>query len=42
MKSVTYKAAGVDIDKANALVKDYKRFAKSTATRGVVSGIGSF
>ena len=42
MKSVTYKAAGVDIDKANALVKDYKRFAKSTATRGVISGIGSF
>lgn len=42
MKSVTYKAAGVDIDKANALVKDYKRFAKSTATRGVISDIGSF
>jgi phosphoribosylformylglycinamidine cyclo-ligase len=42
MKRVTYKASGVDIDKANALVKDYKRFAKSTATGGVVSGIGSF
>lgn len=42
MKSVTYKTAGVDIDKANALVKDYKRFAKSTATRGVISDIGSF
>jgi phosphoribosylformylglycinamidine cyclo-ligase len=42
MKRVTYKTAGVDIDKANALVKDYKRFAKSTATKGVISDIGSF
>lgn len=42
MKRITYKAAGVDIDKANALVKDYKRFAKSTAIKGVVSDIGSF
>lgn len=42
MKRVTYKTAGVDIDKANALVKDYKRFAKSTATKGVVNDIGSF
>ena len=42
MKRVTYKTAGVDIDKANALVKDYKRFAKSTAIKGVISDIGSF
>jgi len=42
VKRVTYRAAGVDIDKANALVKDYKRFAKSTATKGVISDIGSF
>ncbi|MDP3730284.1 MAG: phosphoribosylformylglycinamidine cyclo-ligase [Candidatus Omnitrophota bacterium] len=42
MKRVTYKTAGVDIDKANALVKDYKRFAKSTLTKGVISDIGSF
>jgi len=42
MKRITYKAAGVDIDKANALVKDYKRFAKATAIKGVVSDIGSF
>ncbi len=42
MKRVTYKAAGVDIDKANALVKGYKRFAKSTAIKGVISDIGSF
>ncbi|MDP3791227.1 MAG: phosphoribosylformylglycinamidine cyclo-ligase [Candidatus Omnitrophota bacterium] len=42
MKTVTYKTAGVDIDKANALVKDYKRFSASTKIKGVVSGIGSF
>lgn len=42
MRRVTYKAAGVDIDKANALVKDYKRFARSTAIKGVISDIGSF
>jgi phosphoribosylformylglycinamidine cyclo-ligase len=42
MRRVTYKTAGVDIDKANALVKDYKRFAKSTAIKGVISDIGSF
>jgi phosphoribosylformylglycinamidine cyclo-ligase len=38
----TYRSAGVDIDKANALVSDYRRFAKSTKTRGVVSDVGSF
>ena len=42
MRRITYKAAGVDIDKANALVKDYKRFARSTATKGVISDVGSF
>jgi phosphoribosylformylglycinamidine cyclo-ligase len=42
MKRVTYKTAGVDIDKANALVKHYKRFAESTAIKGVISDIGSF
>lgn len=42
MKRITYKTAGVDIDKANALVKDYKRFARSTAIKGVISDIGSF
>ena len=39
---LTYKTAGVDIDRANALVKDYKRFSESTRTKGVVSDIGSF
>ena len=42
MNRATYKTAGVDIDRANALVKDYKRFAKSTKIKGVVSDIGSF
>ena len=42
MQKITYKSAGVDIDKANALVKDYKRFASLTKRTGVVSGIGSF
>ena len=42
MRKVTYKSAGVDIDKANRLVADYKRFARSTRIRGVVSDVGSF
>jgi len=42
VKSVTYKTAGVDIDKANALVKDYRRFSDSTKIKGVISDIGSF
>ena len=39
---ITYKSAGVDIDKANKLVADYKSFAASTKTKGVISGVGSF
>lgn len=42
MKKITYKSAGVDIDKANALVADYKRFAASTRMKGVISDVGSF
>src|SRR5512135_821817 len=42
MKNITYKSAGVDIDKANALVADYKRFAASTKIKGVLSDVGSF
>jgi phosphoribosylformylglycinamidine cyclo-ligase len=42
VKKITYKDAGVDIDKANALVKDYKRLAGSTRMRGVVSDVGGF
>ncbi|MBU1037503.1 MAG: phosphoribosylformylglycinamidine cyclo-ligase [Candidatus Omnitrophica bacterium] len=39
---MTYKAAGVDIDKANKLVADYKRFAGATRIKGVISDVGSF
>jgi len=42
MKKVTYKSAGVDIDKANRLVSDYKRFAALTKIKGVISDVGSF
>jgi phosphoribosylformylglycinamidine cyclo-ligase len=42
MKKITYKSAGVDIDKANALVKDFKRFAALTKKPGVISDVGSF
>ncbi|MDP3789675.1 MAG: phosphoribosylformylglycinamidine cyclo-ligase [Candidatus Omnitrophota bacterium] len=41
-RTVTYKQAGVNIDKANALVKDYKRFASLTRIKGVISDVGSF
>ena len=41
-KRVTYKSAGVDIDKANALVKSYRQFAAMTKTHGVISDVGSF
>lgn len=40
--SITYRSAGVDIDKANRLVADYKRFAASTKIKGVISDVGSF
>lgn len=39
---ITYKTAGVDIDKANKLVTDYRAFANSTKLPGVVSDVGSF
>jgi phosphoribosylformylglycinamidine cyclo-ligase len=42
MKKITYRSAGVDIDKANDLVKDYKRFAAFTRIKGVISDVGSF
>jgi len=39
-QSTTYKDAGVDIDKANALVEDIKHIAKRTKRPGVMAGIG--
>lgn len=38
----TYKDAGVDIDKANALVDDIKVIAKRTHRPGILAGIGGF
>ncbi|MDE5832253.1 MAG: phosphoribosylformylglycinamidine cyclo-ligase, partial [Desulfovibrio sp.] len=37
-----YKAAGVDIEAGNSLVKKFKALAESTKTRGVVSEVGGF
>ena len=42
MKRITYKSSGVDIDKANRLVADYKAMAALTRTGGVISDVGSF
>src|SRR5882762_7939627 len=41
-KSVSYKQAGVDIDKANHFVESIKPFARMTARPEVVAGIGGF
>lgn len=40
--SLTYADSGVDIDKANDLVKTIKRLAKTTPRSGVMSEIGGF
>jgi phosphoribosylformylglycinamidine cyclo-ligase len=42
MRKITYKSAGVDIDRANSLVRDYARFSALTRTAGTVGDIGSF
>ena len=39
---ITYKDAGVNIDKANAAVKRIRGLARATYTPGVLSDIGSF
>jgi phosphoribosylformylglycinamidine cyclo-ligase len=41
-KSISYKNAGVDIDEATRAVDAIKPLAKSTFTRNVLTGIGSF
>ena len=41
-KSLTYADAGVDIDKANLLVKNIKDIAKQTFRSGVMGDIGGF
>src|SRR5262249_27443867 len=39
---LTYKDAGVDIDKANSAVRRIRALARATYTPGVLSDIGSF
>jgi len=41
-KSLTYADAGVDIDKANELVKSIKKIANTTPRTGVMGEIGGF
>ena len=40
--SLTYRAAGVDMEAANALVETIKPLARATNRRGVVGGLGGF
>lgn len=42
MASMTYRAAGVDIDAGDALVERIKPLARATARPGVLGGIGGF
>jgi len=42
MTSMTYRAAGVDIDAGDALVERIKPLARSTARAGVMGGLGGF
>lgn len=42
MSSLTYQNSGVDINKGNALIEQIKPIAKSTAIKGVLSGLGGF
>jgi len=41
-ESLTYRAAGVDIDAGDQLVENIKPFAKRTQRPGVLAGIGGF
>lgn len=42
MEKLTYKSAGVDIDKGDEFVEEIKLLARETFRRGVISDIGSF
>ena len=42
MASMTYRAAGVDIDAGDALVERIKPLAKATSRLGVMGGLGGF
>jgi phosphoribosylformylglycinamidine cyclo-ligase len=41
-RPVSYKDAGVDIDEADRAVRDIRRMARATFTKGVLTDIGSF
>jgi len=41
-KSLSYADSGVDIDKANSLIPEIKKIAKSTNRSGVIGDIGGF
>ncbi len=41
-RKVTYRDAGVDVDKADAWIDDVRTDAASTARPGVISGVGGF
>jgi len=41
-ESVTYKDAGVDIDKANRFIKTIKKITEEAPRSGVIAGIGGF
>jgi phosphoribosylformylglycinamidine cyclo-ligase len=40
--SLTYQAAGVDIDKANRFIKTIKKITKEAPRSGIIAGIGGF
>ena len=42
MASMTYRAAGVDIDAGDALVDRIKPLARATTRPGVIGGLGGF
>ena len=41
-KKVTYKDAGVDIERANTFIERIKPLIKASSRREVMSGIGGF
>lgn len=42
VKSISYKTAGVDIDKGNLFIKQIKSLVRATRRQGVLTDIGSF
>jgi phosphoribosylformylglycinamidine cyclo-ligase len=42
MSKIDYRQSGVDIDAGNETVRRIKDLARSTYTKGVLSGVGSF